>query len=216
VIGSSSAAIEASGMAGGFGDSAETHHGGLTRYSIPTTFRSVNHTNWSHTVMVTPATIYQRLPALRQRDRRVAVVGAFAGFPLLNIGYATLVATGLIPSPVWAPIAVALFAVTILGLVAIYGWGQGRITERRDELDERQRAMVDRALVTGYGALTTAIVVILAVLALYLSFIGPITLDMTSLTPWIIAVALYVPFLPFAALAWIEADAPADDDAPVR
>ena len=27
---------------------------------------------------------------------------------------------------------------------------------------------------------------------------------MTILTPWIIAVALYVPFLPFAALAWIE------------
>ncbi len=39
---------------------------------------------------------------------------------------------------------------------------------------------------------------------------------MTTLTPWIIAVALYVPFLPFAALAWIEADAPADDDAPVH
>ena len=76
--------------------------------------------------------------------------------------------------------------------------------------------MVDRALVTGYGVLTTAIVVILAVLALYLSFIGPITLDMTTLTPWIIAVALYVPFLPFAALAWIEADAPRDDDAPVH
>ena len=166
--------------------------------------------------MVTPATLYQRLPALRQRDRRVAVVCAFAGFPLLNIGYSTLVATGVIPSAVWAPIALALFAITIVGLVAIYGWGQGRITERRDELDERQRAMVDRALVTGYGVLTTAIVVILAVVALYLSFIGPITLDMTTLTPWIIAVALYVPFLPFAALAWIEADAPADDDAPVR
>ena len=73
--------------------------------------------------------------------------------------------------------------------------------------------MVDRALVTGYGVLTTAIVVILGVVALYLSFVGPITLDMTTLTPWIIAVALYVPFLPFAALAWIEADAPADDDA---
>ena len=39
---------------------------------------------------------------------------------------------------------------------------------------------------------------------------------MTTLTPWIIAVALYVPFLPFAALAWIEADAPADDDAPLH
>ena len=166
--------------------------------------------------MVTPATLYQRLPSLRQRDRRIAVTAAFAGFPLLNLGYATLVATGVIPTTIWAPIAVALFAMTILGLVAIYGWGQGRITERRDQLDERQRAMVDRAFITGYGALTTAIVVILGVLALYLSFIGPITLDMTSLTPWIIAVALYVPFLPFAALAWIETDAPADDDPPVH
>jgi fatty acid desaturase len=105
---------------------------------------------------------------------------------------------------------------TILGILAIYGWGQGRITERRDQLDERQQAMVDRALITGYGALTTAIVLILAAIALCLSFIGPITIDMTTLTPWIIAVALYVPFLPFAALAWIEADAPADDDAPLH
>ena len=28
----------------------------------------------------------------------------------------------------------------------------------------------------------------------------------------VIAIGLYVPALPFAALAWIEADAPADDD----
>jgi hypothetical protein len=213
VIGSPSAAIEAFGLAGGFGDSPAAHHGTLTRCSINTTFSSDVYTNWSYTVMVTPATLYQRLPALRQRDRRLAVVAAFAGFPLLNIGYATLVTTGIIPGMVWAPIAVALFVITIVGLVAIYGWGQGRITEQRDQLDERQRAMVDRALVTGYGALTTAIVVILGVVALYLSFVGPITLDMVTLTPWIIAVALYVPFLPFAALAWIEADAPADDDA---
>jgi hypothetical protein len=140
-------------------------------------------------------------------------VAAFAGFPLLNVGYATLVATGIMSSTIWAPIAVTLFAITIVGVVAIYGWGQGRITAHRDELDERQRAMLDRAFITGYGALTTAIVLILGVVALYLSFIGPITIDMTTFTPWVIAVALYVPFLPFAALGWIEADAPVDDDA---
>jgi hypothetical protein len=168
--------------------------------------------NWSHIVMVTPATLYQRLPSLRQRQRRIAVVGAFAGFPLLNVGYVTLVANGVIPTAIWGPIAIALFAITIVGLLAIYGWGQGRISDRRDELDERQRAMLDRALITGYGTLTTAIVALLAVMALYLSFVGPIRIDMTGLTPWVIAVALYVPFLPFAALAWIEADAPADDD----
>jgi hypothetical protein len=168
--------------------------------------------NWSHIVMVTPAALYQRLPSLRQRQRRILVVAAFAGFPLLNVGYATLVASGILPNAVWGPIAIALFATTLVGVLVIYGWGQGRISDRRDELDERQRAMVDRALITGYGALTTAIVALLGVMALYLSFIGPITIDMTGLTPWIIAVALYVPFLPFAALAWVEADPPVDDD----
>jgi O-antigen/teichoic acid export membrane protein len=166
--------------------------------------------------MITPAMLYQRLPQLRQRDRRVAVVAAFAGFPLLNVGYAALVSTGSLATTIWGPVAVVLLAITIVGVVAIYGWGQGRITERRDELDERQRAVLDRALITAYGVLTTAVVVVLGVVALYLSFIGPITLDMTTLTPWVIAVGLYVPFLPFAALGWIEADAPADDDAPIH
>ena len=36
---------------------------------------------------------------------------------------------------------------------------------------------------------------------------------MTTSRPWLIAIGLYVPFLPFAALAWIEPDAPADDEA---
>ena len=49
------------------------------------------------------------------------------------------------------------------------------------------------------------------ILALYLRFVGPITLDMAILTPWLIAIGLYVPFVPFAALAWIEPDAPVDE-----
>ena len=161
--------------------------------------------------MVTPAALYQRLPSMRRRSRRLAVLAAFAGYPLLIAGYSILVATGIVPNAIWAPIAIALFATTLLGLVAVYGYGQGRMNER-DRLDERQRAMVDRALVTSYGALTTLIVAVAGLLAVYVSFIGPITLDMGVLTPWFIAIGLYVPFLPFAALAWIEADAPADDD----
>jgi hypothetical protein len=174
-------------------------------------FHSVSLTNWSRIVMVTPATLYQRLPSMPQRSRRLAVVAAFTGYPLLIVGYHTLVAAGIIPSAIWAPIAIVLFAATLLGLVAVYGYGQGRVNER-DRLDERQRTMVDRALVTSYGALTTLIVLIAGLLAIYLSFVGPVTLDMGVLTPWFIAIGLYVPSLPFAALAWIEADAPADDD----
>ena len=162
--------------------------------------------------MATPASLYRRLPTLDRRSRRIAVVAGFAGFPLMLVGYSTLVATGVLSSIAWAPIAVALFSATLVGVVAIYGYGQGRM-DRRERLDERQRTMIDQALVLGYGVLTTMMVVIAGILAIYLTFVGPLTIEMSAVTPWFVAIGLYVPFLPFAALAWIEPDAPADDEA---
>lgn len=160
--------------------------------------------------MATPLSLYRRLPAMRRRSRRIAVVAAFTGFPLLLIGYEVLVATGRLSSVVWGPIAFALFAATLVGAVAIYGYGQDRMD--RDRLDERERRMVDQALVVSYAVLTTVIVAIAGILAAYLSFVGPLTIDMGTLAPWFVAIGLYVPLLPFAALAWIEPDAPADDE----
>ena len=158
--------------------------------------------------MVTPATLYRRMPAARQRSRRILVVAAFAGFPLQIIG--SRYATGEVLSAFWAPISIALFSATIVGVVGLYGYGQGR-TDRRDRLDERQRSMLDRAMVLSYAVLTIVIVAIAGVLATYLSLVGPIQLEMGSLAPWFIAIGVYVPLLPFAALAWIEPDAPADE-----
>ena len=97
--------------------------------------------------------------------------------------------------------------------MTLYGYGRGR-TGDAGPLDERERTMLDRALVLGYGAVVTVVVLAVGALALYLSFVGPITITMTDLTPVIIGIALYLPLLPFAALAWIEPDAPADDDDP--
>jgi hypothetical protein len=162
--------------------------------------------------MVTPATLYRRLPSMSQRARRLAAIAAFTGFPLQALGYAVLVAPGWLPVPLWASISIALFSATLIGVVAIYGYGQGRI-DRRERLDERQRTMVDRALIVGYSALTTIIVLVVGIVAVYLSFVGPLTVDMTAFTPWVVAIGLYVPFLPFAALAWIEPDVAADDEA---
>jgi hypothetical protein len=166
---------------------------------------------WSQSMMVTPRTLYLRLPSLPRRSRRIAVVAAFLGYPLLQIGYAQLRATNLISTTVWAPIAIGLFLTTLVGMVAVYGFSQGRM-DRRRPLDERQRQMVDHAMIASYGVVTTVVAIILGWLALRLSFGGPITLEMGDLVPWLIAVGLYEPFLPFAALAWIEPDAPADDD----
>jgi hypothetical protein len=159
--------------------------------------------------MDSPAVLYRRMPNARQRSRRILVVAAFIGFPLQIIG--SRYATGELLSAIWAPITIALYAATIVGAIALYGYGQGRM-DRRERLDERQRSMLDQALVVSYGVLTIVIVVIAGVLATYLSLIGPIQLEMGALTPWFIAIGVYVPLLPFAALAWIEPDAPGDDD----
>src|SRR5262245_18007646 len=82
------------------GASERRHRTNLTRHSIHTTLRCVAPTNWSHIVMVTPTTLYQRLPSLKRRQRRIAVIAAFAGFPLLNLGYAALVASGIVPTTI--------------------------------------------------------------------------------------------------------------------
>lgn len=161
--------------------------------------------------MVTPAMLYRKTPLMRQRSRRMAIVAAFAGFPLQIVGYAVLVAPGILPTVVWAPITIALFSGTIVGVVAIYGYGRGRM-DRRERLDERQRAMIDRSLILSYGVLTTIIVAIGGVIAIFASFVGPVVIEMTAFTPWLIAIGLYIPFLPFAALAWLEPDGPEDDD----
>ena len=163
-------------------------------------------------MMATPATLFRRLPLLSQRARRVAVLAAFGGYPLMQVGYLTLRAPDRIPAVVWGPIAILLFGATLVGVVAIYGYA-GRRMDRRRNLDERQVAMIDRAMVVSYGVLTVVIGVVLGALALWLTFGGPVTIGMGELTPFIIGAALYEPVLPFAALAWIEPDAPADDEA---
>jgi hypothetical protein len=161
--------------------------------------------------MASPASIYRRLPMLSQRRRRLAVLAAFGGYPLLILGYETLVAPGRLSTTIWGPIAVVLLSLTIIGAVAVYGYGQGRIGDSRT-LDERQRAMNDRALILSYGVATTVFGLALGGIALVASFQGPVVIEMTALTPYLIAFGLYLPLLPFAALAWIEPDLPSDDD----
>ena len=114
---------------------------------------------------------------------------------------------------IWAPITIALFSATIVGAVrALRLYGQGRM-DRRDRLDERQRSMLDQALVVSYGVLTTVIVIIAGCPGDRTSASSVRSSSRWArLTPWLIAIGVYVPLLPFAALAWIEPDAPGDDD----
>jgi hypothetical protein len=161
-------------------------------------------------MMATQPTMSDRIATLPRRTRRLVVLGAFLGYPLLVAGYALLVATERVPVALWAPVAVALLGLSLIGVAVTYGWARTR-TEPSARLDERQRAMLDRAHVIGYGILGTVVSLLAAVLALVASFDGPITVTMEGLTPFLIALGLYLPMLPSAILAWIEPD-PAQDD----
>ena len=170
----------------------------------------VNDMYWSVTVMANPwLTLYRSAPFLARRSRRLAVAAAFLGYPLLLVGYGTLVQPDRLSSVVWAPISIVLFLITLVGSLVVYSYGQGRM-DRRAKLDERQRQMADRALVVSYGALATAVTLVLGVLAVVASF-QAVEIHMESLAPWLIAAGLYLPMLPFASMAWIEADAPTDE-----
>lgn len=162
-------------------------------------------------MMASPIGLYRRLGHAPQWIRRLTVIGAFAGYPLVILGYARLVEPGYLPTAVWAPIALVLTAASVVGCFATYGFVGDRM-RGRDRLDERERAMHDRAIVLSYGIVTTVLVAVLAWIALAASG-EPVVIEMGALTPWLIAVGVDVPLLPFAVLAWIEPDAPRDDDA---
>lgn len=161
-------------------------------------------------MMASPRTISRRLAATPRRQRRLAVVAAFAGYPLVLLGYSTLVAPGRLPTLIWAPIAIALMGLSVVGCFATYGFTGDRMRGRAT-MDERERAMNDRAIVLSYGVVTTIIVASVAWLALAASG-GPVVIEMSALTPLLIAVGVFIPLLPFAVLAWIEPDAVPDDE----
>jgi hypothetical protein len=157
------------------------------------------------------ATIVRSLPTASRRVRRLLVAAAFLGYPLLNAGYFTLVAPGRLSSAAWAPIAILLFAATLVGVVGIYGYARGR-ADMRPDLDERQRQVRDQAWIHAYEILIVAVSIVVAALALIASFSGPLTIGMNELTPIIIAIGLYLPLLPSATLTWSEPDPPVDID----
>jgi hypothetical protein len=171
--------------------------------------------------MVSPLSLYRRLPLLSRDRRRALVIAAFAGYPLLQVGYTTLVASGRLSTAVWGPVAIVLFALTLVGVFVVYGYARDRMVSDwfpffrptiRDPhpLDERQRAMHDHALVVSYRILTLAVGLTIGAAAGVASN-EPIVLDFPALLPFIVVFALYVPFLPYAVLAWIEPDLPDDE-----
>ena len=149
---------------------------------------------------------FNRTVGAHQPGRRLVIVGAFLELsPRVDRLHDACRATHRIDSLVWAPIAVLLMLLTGFGLLAIWLSVRDRAALDSPNLDERERAW-DRAHVLSYAVLATFLVVVAGVLATWLSFVGPLTLRMEDVAPWLIALGVYLPVLPSATLLWIEPD----------
>jgi hypothetical protein len=163
-------------------------------------------------MMTSPfVTFVRSLPTASRRVRRLLVGAAFLGYPLMNVGYFTLVAPGRLSSVAWAPIAIVLFGATLVGVAGIYGYARGR-ADMRPDLDERQRHVRDQAWIHAYEIVIAVVTIVVGTLAIAASFNGPLTIGMDELTPFIIGIGLYLPLLPSATLTWSEPDPPLDPE----
>jgi hypothetical protein len=153
------------------------------------------------------------MPHTPRRVRRAIVVGTFIGYPLVLIGYSTLIATGRLSNLIWAPIAIVLMSLTALGAFAIYAFARERASLDEDTLDERQRQLRDQAHILSYVVLSTAVTLAAGAAAIWSLLAGSIVLDLGTMSPWFIALGLFLALLPAAMLAWIEPDELADESA---
>jgi hypothetical protein len=156
------------------------------------------------------ARLWRAMPGASRRTRRIWVVLAFLGFPLVNVGYAALVEPGWLSRTIWAPIVIVLFGATLVGVFAIYGYARDKASMDAD-LDEREQRIRDQAWIHAYGFLATVVVAVVAIIALITSTSGPVTIGMEVIGPVGISLALYLPILPSAMLAWTEPDVVGDD-----
>jgi hypothetical protein len=156
----------------------------------------------------------ERLRRLPRPMRRRLVGEAFIAYPLLLIGYSSLVVTGIVSAGLWAPIAIVLMGMAVAGLLTIYVYARDRAQLDASGLDERQRQLAIKAWALSYGILAAVVVIVVGALALYLSFVGPITIDMGIASPWFVAIGVYVAVLPSAVLTWIEPEPPLEDATP--
>ncbi len=156
--------------------------------------------------MTTPVAIFRALSRARRPIRRAMVLASFAGYPLLLLGYYTLVATGRLSQVIWAPIAVVLMSLTIFGLIGVYSFSRDRAQLDGPTLDERQRVLGLRAYALSYSVLMTAVWAVISPLALAIVFGGPVTITAEWVLPMIVSASVYLPAMPSAVLAWIEPD----------
>jgi hypothetical protein len=147
---------------------------------------------------------------LRQRTRRLLVVATLIGYPGMYAWYALMHDTS-VPILVWGPISFVFVGLTFFGGVVLAIWTSNRARLTDTTLDERERQVRDHAYTLSYQFLAWVTALSFLGLGVVTAFGQPVVLTFDILGPIVVGLAIYLPSLPYLALAWTEDDAPADD-----
>jgi len=147
---------------------------------------------------------------LGQRSRRAIAITTLAGMPAM-FAWSTFWMGTTVPTILWGPVSFLLIGLTIVGAFLIYRYVRGRADLPGAGLDERERQLRDRAWIRSYQVLSSVVIAIVGYLGLSVFVFGrTLTVDAGLVNAAVLCVAVLLPVLPGAALAWLEPDAPAD------
>ena len=145
---------------------------------------------------------------LSQRSRRVVAVATLVGLPAMFVWSTFWMGTS-VSNLAWGPISFLLIGATIVGSLVLYRYVRGRADMPGRDLDERERQLRDRAWILSYQVLSAVVIAAVVVVGIGVFVVGrTITLDAGLVNALVLSVAVLLPVLPAAALAWIEPDAP--------
>ena len=151
-----------------------------------------------------------RIDGLSRNARRVIGAATLLGLPTMFLWSTFWMGTTL-PTVVWGPVSFLLIGVTIVGSFVLYRYARGRADMPGRQLDERERQLRDRAWILSYQLLSLVVIGAVVVAGLIVFVFGrSLTLDASLVNALVLCVAVLLPILPTAALAWIEPDAPED------
>lgn len=141
-----------------------------------------------------------------QRTRRAIAVATLLGLPGSYAWYAAWSST-TVPKAVWGPFDFVLLLVSAVGAFILYAWGG-----RSRKPDERERQLRDRAWVLAYAILSIGVVAAFVVASIIvLGLDRTIVIDGRVMSGAATIFGVLVPVLPYATLAWLEPNAPAED-----
>ena len=147
-----------------------------------------------------------RIDHLSRRSRRVLAVATLLGLPAMFV-WSTYWMGTTVPNLLWGPVSFVLIGATLVGSFILYRYVRDRADMPGRALDERERTLRDRAWIVSYQVLSAVVIgaVIVIGIAVFV-FDRPITLDAALVNALVLSVAVLLPVLPAAALAWIEPD----------